>query len=262
MLPSQPLNVALVQTSMIWQQPAANCAKIAELLSQLDRPIDLVVLPEMFTAGFGSDPLQHAEPDQGATLEWMCRQAQQLNAALCGSYAVTTPDGIVNRLQWVEPTGKVGHYDKRHLFRMAGEHTRYRAGCERPVFTWRSWRVLPQICYDLRFPVWQRNCGDYDLMVVPANWPSTRRQHWRLLAQARAVENLACVAAVNRIGVDGNQLNYAGDSLLIDSRGELLVDMRDNDGVSVGQLCNQHLQSYRESFAAHLDADEFVLSGL
>ncbi len=261
-MPDQPLTVALVQTAMLWQQPAANRDKITALLEALDQPVDLVVLPEMFTAGFGGDPGRHAEPDNGVTLQWMAAQARQLDAAICGSYAVVTAAGTVNRLQWVEPDGKRGHYDKRHLFRMAGEQLRYTAGVERPVFNWRSWRILPQICYDLRFPVWQRNCDDYDLMVVAANWPAARSHHWRLLAQARAVENLACVAAVNRVGVDGQQLDYAGDSLLIDSRGELLVDMHGRDEVAVGRLCHLQLQRYRDSFAAHLDADRFALLDL
>lgn len=258
-MPEQPLSVALVQTAMVWQSPAANRNKIAALLAGLEHPVDLVVLPEMFTAGFGGDPAIHAEPDDGPTLAWMAGQAALLDAAICGSYAVATNAGVVNRLQWVTPSGKAGHYDKRHLFRMAGEHRRYIAGSERPVFVWRSWRVLPQICYDLRFPVWQRNRGDYDLMVVPANWPSARAGHWRLLAQARAVENLACVAAVNRVGVDGNGLDYAGDSLLIDGRGERLVDMQSRDGVAVGTLCHRVLNDYRREFAADLDADQFVL---
>lgn len=259
-MPDQPLTVALVQTAMVWQQPAANRDKIAALLEALDQPVDLVVLPEMFTAGFGGDPATHAEADGGATLDWMVGQAGALDAAIRGSYAVAVDGAVVNRLQWVTPAGKEGHYDKRHLFRMAGEQHRYRAGSERPVFLWRSWRVLPQICYDLRFPVWQRNRNDYDLMVVAANWPSARARHWRLLAEARAVENLACVAAVNRVGRDGNGLDYSGDSLLLTGRGDHLLDMQDRDAVAVATLCCRDLNEYRAAFAANLDADQFVLT--
>jgi predicted amidohydrolase len=151
------------------------------------------------------------------------------------------------------------HYDKRHLFRMAGEHRRYLAGDRRVVVPWRGWRINLQVCYDLRFPVFSRNLGDYDLMLYVANWPARRRAHWRQLLLARAIENQACVIGVNRIGSDANGLDYSGDSLAVAPDGELLLDMRARSGIESAALDGAALRDYRESFPCHLDADEFTL---
>jgi predicted amidohydrolase len=144
-----------------------------------------------------------------------------------------------------------------HLFRMAGEHKRYLPGGERVIVKWRDWRILLQVCYDLRFPVFSRNRKDYDLALYVANWPSLRRLHWRQLLVARAIENQACVIGVNRIGSDARGLDYSGDSLAVSADGNLLADLKNRSGGVAVQLDAATLQAYRESFPCHLDADDF-----
>jgi predicted amidohydrolase len=165
---------------------------------------------------------------------------------------------VYNRLLFATPEG-VQHYDKRHLFRMAGEHERYAPGRERVIVEWRGWRIKTEVCYDLRFPVFSRNCGDYDLLLNVANWPSARAAHWRALLRARAIENLACVVGVNRIGRDANGLSYSGDSAAIDARGQYLADLKDRPGCETVSFSGAQLLAYREQFPTHMDADVFTL---
>ena len=165
---------------------------------------------------------------------------------------------MYNRLLFATPE-TVHHYDKRHLFRMAGEHKRYAAGGERVVLDWHGWRIKPEICYDLRFPVFSRNREDYDLLFYVANWPARRAVHWRSLLVARAIENQACVVGVNRIGADANGLTYSGDSLAIDARGELVADLQDRPEVCTVTFSAAELNDYRSSFPCHMDADDFTL---
>jgi len=167
--------------------------------------------------------------------------------------------GRWNRLLWVEPDGSLQHYDKRHLFAHAGEDQRYSAGAERKVFTYRGWRICPQICYDIRFPVWCRSRDDYDLLLTVANWPSTRAGAWRSLLQARAIENQAYVVAVNRVGEDGNGKNYPGISVAFDPLGEALLEMGDEEALEMVTLELDKVRATRERLPFHLEADAFGL---
>ena len=194
----------------------------------------------------------------GATEHWLRQLALRHDCALTGSIAVQAGNGVYNRMLFATPQG-IAHYDKRHLFRMAGEHKRYLAGEQRVIVNWRGWRILLQVCYDLRFPVFSRNREDYDLTVYVANWPAPRRYHWRQLLVARAIENLACVVGVNRIGSDARGLDYSGDSLAIAADGTLLRDMANENGAARVVLSGAALQSYREGFPCQLDADSFQL---
>lgn len=250
--------VALLQTDPLWQDPEYNRQQIAQQIAQAPG-IDLIVLPEMFTAGFGSEPRQFSEPPQGNTFQWLQQQAANTNSAICGSYGVNVTQGVANRFVWCEPDGKHYFYDKRHLFRMAGEHTRYVSGTERLVLQYRDWRINPQICYDLRFPVWCRNQHDYDVQIFVANWPGARRHAWRTLLQARAIENQAYVIGVNRTGVDGKGLEYTGDSLVVSPEGDIVVDAKDKAGLYTTTLDIEHVRSFRERFPAHQDADAFEI---
>ncbi len=182
------------------------------------------------------------------------------NALVGGSVALKTAEGAVNRFLLVEPGGKVHGYDKRHLFRMAGEHQHYQAGKQRTIFEWRGWRILPQICYDLRFPVWSRYQQDYDLALYVANWPAARSMHWQTLLAARAIENQIYVAGCNRVGEDGNGLNYSGDSLIISPQGERLASVEPGQAARLdAELSLEILQTYRAAFPAWRDADGFQL---
>ncbi len=254
------LQLALIQTSLVWQDAAANREHFARLLEQA-RGADLIVLPEMFSTGFSMDSAALAEPEDGPTSQWLRQQAQDLGAVVCGSLIIQAADGSYrNRLLWARPDGSLAHYDKRHLFRMAGEHKHYSAGEQQVVLELKGWRVRPLICYDLRFPVWSRDAGGTDLLLYTANWPAARRHHWNRLLPARAIENLCYVAAVNRVGEDGKGHAYSGDSQVLDFQGESLLAAQDVDGVFRVSLSAAELAAYRQRFPAHLDADSFSLN--
>lgn len=252
------LRLALVQSDPIWQDPSANRQRLAEQLADLT-PTDLVILPEMFTAGFGSDPKRFSEPSDGETRQWLQQLSKQHNIAICGSYGVDVGDKVANRLVWCQPDQQTAFYDKRHLFRMAGEHTRYVSGKDKLLLNYLGWRINPQVCYDLRFPVWCRSRNDFDLQIFVANWPGARRLAWRTLLQARAIENQAYVIGVNRTGTDGKGLHYTGDSLVIAPDGEIVLDAGDRAGVYCTDIDLNRVREWRETFPAHLDADDFSI---
>lgn len=263
----QPLKVSLIQGATRWHDAAANREYYAALVRQV-RGSDLIVLPETFLSGFSNDTRASAETMDGEGVAWLCALAAEMGAVICGSVAIRENDIVYNRLLWAQADGSFQQYDKRHLFRMAGEHTRYGSGRERLIVELKGWRILPQVCYDLRFPVWLRNRRlatavggmDYDLAVFVANWPAPRRQPWRTLLRARAIENLSYVVGVNRVGVDGNEIAYAGDSAVIDPVGEALVELGPQEQVTTVTLDPQVLLAHRERFPAWMDADEFFLA--
>lgn len=255
----QDLKIALVQTTLHWHDPASNRALLDETLSAVEGGTDLVVLPEMFNTGFTMAPEACAEPHDGASTAWIRAKARALNAVVAGSLAVEEGGRYFNRLHWADPDGALLTYDKRHLFRMAGEHKHYQAGSRRLVARIKGWRICPLVCYDLRFPVWSRNQGDYDLLVYVANWPAVRRQRWQRLLRARAIENLSYVVGVNRLGTDGNGVGYSGDSVALDWLGDPLADCGDSTAVRSVTLDRKDLEDYRAAFPAHRDADRFIL---
>lgn len=255
----QNLTCTLIQCELAWEAPGDNRQQFAEVIRNIESVGDLVVLPEMFTTGFSMNALGNSEPPGGDTEQWLVELARERDCAVTGSIAVQVGKMVFNRMLFATPEG-CQHYDKRHLFRMAGEHKRYAPGNERVIVNWRGWRILLQVCYDLRFPVFSRNREDYDLALYVANWPAPRRQHWRSLLQARAIENQACVVGVNRIGSDARGLDYSGDSLAITASGEILVDMLDDNGSASAVFDGAALRHYREDFPCHLDADIFQLT--
>jgi predicted amidohydrolase len=217
----------------------------------------------------GVADIMRAEAHEEAQ-QMLARAAARANgiAGVTPEQVIREGDTVYNRLIWASPDGSLAYYDKRHLFRMAGEHTRYGGGNQRLIVTLKGWRILPQVCYDLRFPVWLRNGRraeaeggmDYDLALFVANWPAPRRQPWRTLLRARAIENLAYVIGVNRVGIDGNDHPYAGDSAIIDPIGEALLELGPQEQVVTTVLDPAPLQAHRERFPAWMDADAFSLS--
>jgi predicted amidohydrolase len=260
--PPSNLRVTLVQQPLLWEDPAGNCAAFDSLLGPLAGQTDLVVLPEMFTTGFSMHPQAHAEGPGGPGVRWLAQCAMRLDAAVTGSLMTRDGDRCVNRLWFATPDGALQCYDKRHLFRMGGEHEHYRAGDRLLIVEHRGWRIAPLICYDLRFPVWSRRRADYDydLLLYVANWPARRRHAWRQLLIARAIENQAYVAGVNRIGADGQGLEHAGDSTLLDFLGAPVADLGGLAAVRTVVLDRATLHEARTNFPAQLDADRFELT--
>jgi omega-amidase len=254
------LHVTLIQTPLHWQNPEANRAMLEEKIWQIEKPTDLIILPEMFTTGFTMEASAWAEPMNFTTFKWLRQQASQTGAVILGSYIVAEAGQFFNRLIWFQPDGVYQVYDKRHLFRMAGEHEHYTAGKEKIICEWKGWRIMPLVCYDLRFPVWSRNVQEeYDILLYVANWPSPRAHAWRALLTARAIENLAYTIGVNRVGKDGKGLEYVGDSSIIDFKGTQLAYCEDKEMILSHTLSKTELTTYREKFPAHKDADIFLL---
>lgn len=263
---AQPLHLALLQGDTRWHDPAANRAHYGSLMDRLQGPCDLILLPETWATGFTNAVAKQAEAMDGPSVAWMRDQAAQRQAVVAGSLLIREGDATFNRLVWMRPDGSCETYDKRHLFRMAREHEHFTGGERRVVVSLKGWRVLLLVCYDLRFPVWARNGAgqgalDYDLMVVVANWPTPRRTPWRTLLRARAMENLACVAGLNRVGTDGQGHPYSGDSVVLDAQGEPLIEGGPEVAVLQGTLDPEALARHRERFPAWRDADRFELRG-
>jgi len=259
----QALKVSLVQGATRWHDPAGNRDYYAALMAPL-KGSDLILLPETFTSGFSNEAIHNAESMDGPTVAWLREQARALDAAVTGSVQLRVEGKVYNRLLFVTPDGIVQHYDKRHLFRYAGEHERYAAGSERLVVEWRGWRICPLVCYDLRFPVYSRNRRtangfDYDLLLYVANWPTPRREPWRTLLRARAIENLCYCAGLNRVGTDGNGLGYSGDSAILDFLGAPLAELGAQEQSVTLTLDAAALAEHRARFPAWMDADEFRL---
>lgn len=255
------LRVTLVQQPLLWEDHAGNLACFEQLLAPLAGHTDLIVLPEMFPTGFSMEAERLAEPAEGPTRAWMQRLAGQLDAAITGSVITRDAGRHFNRLLWVAPGAPPAHYDKRHLFRMGREHEHYAAGTAALCVEWRGFRICPLVCYDLRFPVFSRRrpALDYELLLYVANWPAARRHAWRTLLMARAIENQAFVAGVNRVGEDGKGVPHAGDSAALDFLGQPLAELGSEPTVRTVELDGAALRRFRERFPAHLDADRFTL---
>ena len=254
------LRVTLVQSMLHWEDAAANRAMFGEKLTALKGTTDLVVLPEMFTTGFSMRSKELSETMDGATVVWMREQAESLDAALYGSVIITADGKYFNRGLFVEASGTVTVYDKRHLFRFANENDYYSPGTKRVVVEWRGWRLLLQVCFDLRFPVFSRNRSDYDAILYVANWPEARRYPWNQLLIARAIENQCYVVGGNRVGMDGKGIHYTGDSVVIDPRGAFIGGVEPSqEGNATVALDWNAFADFREKFPVAKDADDFEL---
>lgn len=255
----QPLSVTLVQGATRWHDAEANREYYGALVRGHAAATDLFVLPETFLSGFSNDTRASAETMDGPGVAWLRALAGEVGSTITGSLAIREGGTVYNRLLWATPDGDLRQYDKRHLFRMADEHHHYTAGSTRCVFRHNGWRLLTQVCYDLRFPVFSRLQGDYDAIVYVANWPARRRHHWRQLLIARAIENQSYVIGINRVGIDGNGVDYSGDSLIVDPLGEVVFDAGRRAGLFAVTLDLEVVRGWREKFPAWMDADDFRL---
>ena len=255
------LNTLLVQARICWKDPARNRAHLQSLVEESAGHFDLMVFPETFATGFLGDSDLPEEDMHGPTVQWMQGMAAEYDAAVAGSIVVVEQGQRFNRLVFVEPGGRFESYDKRHLFAFGGENRRYTAGDSRVVINYRNWRICLQICYDLRFPAWCRNRNDYDLMLLVANWPAKRLQHWLSLLEARAIENQAWVIGLNRVGKDGNGIHYPGRSVVFDPAGAAIADLGDQECTQAVELDLDLLRQIRTQFPFQNDADSFEFRG-
>lgn len=253
------LTLTLVQSALHWLDKDANLAMFDKKLAEITANPDLILLPETFATGFAIN-LDCAEPENGKVLTWLKAQAHKRNAVIAGSVLVAQGDKKANRFYWVKPDGEVNYYDKRHLFRLGSEGDYVVAGQARKTFEINGFKLLPQVCYDLRFPVFQRNNNDYDVMINVANWPAVRRHIWDTLLMARAMENLCYVVAVNRVGDDGNGVAHNGGTAVYDFKGDTLGKAKDNtQELLTVTLEKAPLEDFKAAFPAYLDADAFTL---
>ena len=251
------LNIAIIQADMNWESSAENLELYDSMLDNIDA--DLVILPEMFSTGFTMNPSRVAETMQGESISWMKRCAERTGSAVCGSLAIEENGHFYNRLLFVKPSGEIQHYDKRHLFTMAGEPEAYAAGKDRLVLEYKGWKLCPLVCYDLRFPVFSRNDVDYDLLIYVANWPEPRIMAWDTLLKARAIENVCYVAGINRVGQDGNGHRYPGHSQVLDCFGNGMASCGDQATTVQIRLDRNSLQEARKKFPFLADRDDFTV---
>ena len=228
---------------------------------------DILVVPETFSTGFSDNMARMAEPSMGETYSFAWRMAREHNALFVGTWTVKTAEGVCNRLHWVYPDGTFGFYDKGHTFRMSSEASQLVRGTRQAVFEWRGWRIKPAVCYDLRFPKWLRNSMlqpemgvssplNYDLLLICANWPGSRHSAWSTLLKARAIENLAYVVGVNRVGTDGVGIPYTGNSAAIDFKGQPISECQpDKSCVEFAELSMSQLTTFRQHWPFYLDFD-------
>lgn len=256
----QNLKVAIIQANLEWEHPEKNRYHFSEMIDQISENVDLIVLPEMFTTGFSMSPKKGAEKLDGTTTQWMQKIAREKNSAICGSLIIAENHKFYNRFIFITPEGTIFYYNKRHLFTLAGEHKTYEQGMKNVLIDYKGWKIRPQICYDLRFPVFIRNTDFYDLLIFVANWPETRINAWDTLLKARAIENLSYVVGVNRVGKDANNLKYNGHSAVYDPLGnEICSPIEHVEKIVLVDLDKSVVTETRNQLNFLNDRDEFKI---
>lgn len=259
------MRIAIVQAELSWEDNDKNLAHFSTLLDGVS-DIDMFVLPEMFNSGFTMKSDEVGQPMNGKAVSWMQKMANEKDAVFVASLIITENNNRYNRLIWAAPSGNVETYDKKHLFRMANEHDHFTSGTNRIIIEYKGMRFCPQICYDLRFPIWSRNSNGkskepvYDCLIYVANWPKVRSDAWTSLLKARAIENQAYVVGVNRVGVDGNGIEYSGDSRIYSPKGVRLDKVPSSkEIVDIVTINLEALTEFREKFPVSDDGDLFKL---
>ncbi len=254
------LKITTFQAYLFWENIDKNLQNLNLRLSSIREKTDLIILPEMFSTGFSMNVETLAEEMGGKTMQWMQQQAKRFACVITGSIIIKENGKYYNRLIWMRPDGSYEKYDKRHLFGLGKEDTAYTAGSERLIVELNDWKICPVICYDLRFPVWLRNTGgEYDLLLVIANWPERRSGHWRALLPARAVENQAFVIGVNRVGHDGNEIYHSGDSMCIDPNGKTVYYKPNDEDLYTFSISKDEVIKSRRAYPFLKDADHFTI---
>jgi omega-amidase len=254
------LKIALIQPDIKWEDRDANLYALSEQIKGIADQVDAVILPEMFTTGFTMRSRELAEGMDGKSISWMRMISDKHGCVTAGSLIISQGKSRYNRFIWMEPGGKITAYDKRHLFSISGEDEHYAPGQSLANMEINGFRVRPLVCYDLRFPVWSRNTGTYDLLIYVANWPAVRRDVWISLLKARAIENQSFVIGVNRVGKDGMGIEYAGDSMAYDAKGRVITSLpQEKVGTGMVHLSLQELMAFRQKFPVWKDADRFEI---
>lgn len=254
------MKVTLLQPDIKWEDRQGNLDSFEKIIGLLQGSSDLVILPEMFGTGFSMNVRVLAEYEDSVTLKWMHRIAFENRLAVCGSYIAGDDKKYFNRFVFVTPEGETWSYDKRHLFRMGEEDKYFSEGKRRIVFEYMEFRIIPVVCYDLRFPVWMRNRNDYDMIICVANWPGSRRAVWNILLRARAIENQCFVIGANRVGQDNAGIEYFGESVIIDPKGSEIVGLPEPEtGYITGEITKSDLEEFRQKFPVWRDSDDFRL---
>jgi omega-amidase len=251
------VSVFMVQPDLLWENPAGNLEMLEGMIGDMTGDPDLVILPETFATGFTMRAEQFAEQEDGPGVSWMRSLARHRDAFVTGSLIIKSGGAIFNRLYWISPDGVEGHYDKRHLFRMGGEERYFKRGEKREVFRMGPFRFMPQICYDIRFPVFARNRNDYDVLFYVANWPAPRQPVWEILLRARAIENQAYVLGVTRVGRDGEGVDHLGGSCAVDPMGHVEAALEERPGILNATVDLEKIREFREKFPVWKDADQF-----
>jgi len=253
----EQINITLVQTDIHWENIAANLATLETKLSAVG-DTDIIVLPEMFTTGFSMNT-SLAETMNGSAVEWMRKVAAEKNCVVTGSLMIEDEGKFFNRLIWMRPEGTLDCYDKRHLFSLSDEPKHYTAGSSLLITEVKGWKILPLICFDLRFPVWSRNIHDYDAIIYVANWPQKRSLAWNTLLQARAIENQSYIIGLNRVGNDGNGVYHSGDSAVINAEGIYLYHKSESEEINTITIDRNSLNETRKKFPFLAEKDFFEI---
>ncbi|WP_298365241.1 amidohydrolase [uncultured Lutibacter sp.] len=257
----QHLKIALIQSEIVWQNAELNRINFIEMIKNISKDVDLIVFPEMFTTGFSMQPNAIAESMDGKTVQWMQKLALKKQAAVAGSVIIKDESKFYNRFLFVHPSGKIEFYNKRHLFTLAGEEKVYTAGEEKVIINYKGWKICPQVCYDLRFPVFSRNIEEYDVLLYVANWPKLRILAWDTLLKARAIENMCYTIGVNRIGADANNLEYNGHSAVYNCLGEIQSNLDEEKSlVQQIELNKSHIIDTRKKLNFLNDRDSFQIN--
>jgi omega-amidase len=260
------LTISIIQTVLHWEDRQENLRMLEEKIRNIKERTEVIVLPEMFSTAFSMKPEQLSETMEGETMEWLRNIAAEKRAIITGSIIIKEHEQYFNRLIWMQPDGKYGFYDKRHLFAYAGEDKHYAAGNKRLIASVKGWKVNLQVCYDLRFPAWSRHNfaategqPEFDLLIYVANWPERRNHAWKTLLQARAIENQCFVVGVNRVGKDGNDIYHSGDSMIVNAMGEVLYTKSHDEDVHTITLQKEEVDEIRTKLPFWKDGDKFMI---
>jgi predicted amidohydrolase len=256
------MKIALIQAPLYWENPKQNRDYFEEKINTINENVDLIVLPEMFTSGFTMSPGNVAETMQGETITWLQSLAKARNYAITGSLVIKENSNFYNRMVFVFPSGEIKHYDKKHLFTLAGEDKVYASGTQKIIVDYLGWKICLQVCYDLRFPVFSRNSEDYDLLIYVASWPKIRINAWDTLLKARAIENMSYAIGVNRIGEDNNGYQYTGHSQVVDFLGNCIVEPIESESILLVELDKEKMLQTRQKLGFLNDKDSFEIKKL